>query len=151
MANNVEQSVEKLVSDLLDGTDLELVDVEYVRERDWYLRIYIDKPGGIGIEDCQWLSERMGDKLDSADIIRDSYCLEVSSPGLDRPLKKPKDYERYAGQKVELHTFAPFNGKKLVVGILKGLIDGNIVLDVDGTELSIPQEKASLVRLYIEF
>lgn len=151
MANHVEQAVEKLVLDFLVGTNLELVDVEYVRERDWYLRVYIDKPGGIGIDDCQWLSERIGNKLDEADIIRDSYYLEVSSPGLDRPLKKAKDYIRHTGQKVEVHTFAPLNGKKLIVGILKGLVGDHIVLDIDGTEASIPKDKASLVRLYIEF
>jgi len=85
------------------------------------------------------------------DLIKDTYYLEVSSPGLDRPLKKAKDFIRHAGQKVELHTFAPINGKKLIVGILKGLIEDSIVLDVDGTEVSIPKEKASQVRLYIEF
>lgn len=151
MSNQIEQAVEQLVLDCIKDSDLELVDVEYVRERDWFLRIYIDKAGGIGVEDCQWLSERIGEKLDAADFIRDSYYLEVSSPGLDRPLKKPKDFIRYTGQKVELHTFAPINGQKTLVGILKGLIDNQVVLDIDGTEVSIPKDKTSQVRLYIEF
>lgn len=151
MSNHIEQSVEKLVLDCLDGSGLELVDVEYIRERDWYLRIFIDKSGGVGIDDCQWLSQLIGDKLDEIELIRDPYYLEVSSPGLDRPLKKEKDFVRHAGQKVELHTFAPINGKKLIVGLLKGIADDNIVLDIDGTEVSIPKEKTSLVRLYIDF
>jgi ribosome maturation factor RimP len=151
MANHIEQLVEKLVLECIEGSDLELVDVEYVRERDWFLRIYIDKAGGIGVDDCQWLSGLIGEKLDLADFISDSYYLEVSSPGLDRPLKKPKDFARHAGQKVELHTFAPINGKKSIVGTLKGLEDSNILLDIDGTEVSIPKDKTSQVRLYIEF
>ncbi len=151
MSNQIEQAVEELVLDCIKDSELELVDVEYVRERDWFLRIYIDKAGGVGVEDCQWLSERIGEKLDAADFIRDSYYLEVSSPGLDRPLKKPKDFIRHAGQKVELHTFAPVNGQKTMAGILKGLIDNQVVLDIDGTEVSIPKDKTSQVRLYIEF
>lgn len=151
MANHIEQKVEELVLNCIKDSGLELVDVEYVRERDWYLRIYIDKAGGVGVEDCQWLSERIGEKLDAADFIHDSYYLEVSSPGLDRPLKKSKDFARHAGQKVEVHTFSPINGKKNMVGILKGLIDNQVVLDIDGTEVSIPKDKTSQVRLYIEF
>lgn len=151
MANHIEQAVERLVLPCLEDSGIELVDIEYVRERDWFLRIYIDKPGGIGVDDCQWLSEQIGEKLDAADLIRDSYYLEVSSPGLDRPLKKERDFVRHAGQKVEVHTFAPVNGKKLLTGVLKGLVDGRIILDIDGTEASIPREQASQVRLYIEF
>ncbi|MDU4959864.1 MAG: ribosome maturation factor RimP [Sporomusaceae bacterium] len=151
MANHIEQEVERLVLPCLEDSGIELVDIEYVRERDWFLRIYIDKPGGIGVDDCQWLSEQIGEKLDAADLIRDSYYLEVSSPGLDRPLKKERDFVRHAGQKVEVHTFAPVNGKKLLTGVLKGLVDGRIILDIDGTEASIPREQASQVRLYIEF
>ncbi|MDF2501032.1 MAG: Ribosome maturation factor rimP [Anaerosporomusa subterranea] len=151
MANHIEQSVEKLVLECIEGSGLELVDVEYVRERDWFLRIYIDKAGGIGVEDCQWLSERIGEKLDEADFIRDSYYLEVSSPGLDRPLKNLKDFVRHAGQKIELHTFAPINGKKIIIGTLKELVNNTIILDIDGTEVSVPKDKTSQVRLYIEF
>lgn len=86
--------IEKLVSgmaeEILQGTDISLVDVEYVREKDWYLRIYIDKPGGIEIDDCQMVSEKLTEILDARDPIRDKYYLEVSSPGIDRPLKKTR-------------------------------------------------------------
>lgn len=98
--------IEKLVSgmaeEILQGTDISLVDVEYVREKDWYLRIYIDKPGGIEIDDCQMVSEKLTEILDARDPIRDKYYLEVSSPGIDRPLKKDKDFESFYGKKVDI-------------------------------------------------
>ncbi len=150
-AKEIEMLVEKLVSEIIHGTALELVDVEYVKERDWYLRVYLAKEGGIGVEDCQWVSERLEKKLDELDPIRDSYFLEVSSPGLDRPLKKAKDFARHLGDKVEVHTFAPVNGRKTLVGTLLAADDGGISLEVDGAPLSIPRDQASLVKLHVEF
>ena len=94
VAGYVEKTVEKLAEELLADTGLELVDVEYVKEKDWYLRVYIDKPEGIDIEDCQALSEKLEKELDEKNVVPDSYILEVSSPGLDRVLKKEKDYIR---------------------------------------------------------
>ena len=149
---NVEKLVEQLTGDIIQGTALELVDVEYVKERDWYLRVFLDKPGGLELEDCQWVSERLEAKLDELDPVKDSYYLEVSSPGLDRPLKKESDFIRHAGDKVEIHTFAPVDGRKLIVGTLVGLsADGQIQLIVDGQEVQIQRDKVSLIRLYLEF
>jgi len=150
-AKKIEGLVEKLVTEIIQGTALELVDVEYVKERDWYLRVYLAKEGGIGVEDCQWVSERLEQKLDTLDPIKESYFLEVSSPGLDRPLKKPKDFVRHLGDKVEVHTFAPVNGKKTLVGTLLAADDGAISLDIDGSPMSIPRDQASQVRLHVEF
>lgn len=150
-AKEVEVLVEKLVNEIIQGTALELVDVEYVKERDWYLRVFLSKEGGIGVEDCQWVSERLENKLDELDPIKDSYFLEVSSPGLDRPLKKAKDFARHLGDKVEVHTFAPINGQKTLVGTLMSADDGAISLEVDGSPMSIPRDQASLVRLHVEF
>ncbi|MCE5285107.1 MAG: ribosome maturation factor RimP [Pelosinus sp.] len=147
----IEELVEKLANDIIAETALELVDVEYIKEREWYLRVFLDKEGGMDIEDCQWVSERLEAKLDELDPISDSYYLEVSSPGLDRPLKKERDFVRHAGDKVELHTFAPLDGKKDFVGVLKGLVDNEIQVDIDGNELSIPREKVAQIRLYLEF
>jgi ribosome maturation factor RimP len=147
----IEGLVEKLVSEIIKGTALELVDVEYVKERDWYLRVYLAKEGGIGVDDCQGVSGRLEEKLDELDPIKDSYFLEVSSPGLDRPLKKAKDFARHLGDKVEVHTFAPVNGKKTLVGTLVSADDGSISLDIDGSPMSIPRDQASLVRLHVEF
>lgn len=149
--DKIEELVQNLAADIIRDSALELVDVEYVKERDWYLRVFLDKTGGIEVEDCQWVSERLEKKLDELDPIRESYYLEVSSPGLDRPLKKDKDFVRHAGDKVEVHTFATIDGRKNLVGTLMGLsTDGHILLQVDGREISIPKEKTSLVRLYLE-
>ena len=150
-AKQIETLVEKLVQEIIDGTNLELVDIEYVKERDWYLRVFLAKPGGIEVDDCQWVSERLEKKLDELDPIKDSYFLEVSSPGLDRPPKKDKDFTRHIGDKVEVHTFAPVNGQKMVIGTLLGADDGDIRLEVSGNAMSIPRDKASQVRLHVEF
>lgn len=148
----IENLVEKLTVEIIQGSVLELIDVEYTKERDWYLRVFLDKPGGMEVEDCQWVSERLEAKLDELDPIRDSYYLEVSSPGLDRPLRKEKDFARHIGDKVEVYTFAPIDGQKTVVGTLMGLSgDGNIELSVAGSPMMIPREKTSQVRLYLEF
>ena len=149
---HIEKLVEKLTGEIIQGTNLELVDVEYVKERDWYLRVFLDKPGGMELEDCQWVSERLEAKLDELDPVRESYYLEVSSPGLDRPLKKEADFVRHAGDKVEIHTFAPLDGRKLIVGTLVGISAGSqIQIVVDGNEIQIPRDKVSLIRLYLEF
>lgn len=151
MSNRIEELVESLVVSMLDNTNIELVDVEYVKERDWYLRVFLDKDGGIEIEDCQWLSEQLENKLDELDPIKDSYYLEVSSPGLDRALKKDKDFSRHVGDMIEINTYAPINGQKVLVGKLNGLVDNNIQIDVDGIEMTIPKDKAAQVRLHLEF
>ncbi|HWR43122.1 ribosome maturation factor RimP [Sporomusa sp.] len=147
----IEAVVEKLVSDIIAESDLELVDVEYVKERDWYLRVFLDKESGIEIDDCQWVSERLEAKLDETDLIKDHYYLEVSSPGLDRPLKKERDFIRHAGDKVEIKTYEPINGQKLLIGKLIGLADGDVRVEVDGQAVNVPQEKAAQIRLHIEF
>jgi ribosome maturation factor RimP len=150
-AKEIETLVEKLVTEIIKDSPLELVDVEYVKERDWYLRVYLAKEGGIGVDDCQWVSERLESRLDELDPIKDSYYLEVSSPGLDRPLKNAKDFARHLGDKVEVHTFAPINGQKTLVGTLLSADDGGISLEIDGSPMSIPRDQASLVRLHVEF
>lgn len=151
MANKVEMIVEELAEQFLEGTQIELVDVEFVKERDWYLRVFIDKENGIDIEDCQKLSEQLEAKLDELDPISESYYLEVSSPGLDRALKKEKDFVRHTGDKVEATLYAPINGKKTVVGVLLGLIDGQIHLDVDGETIVLAKDKVAQVKLYLDF
>ena len=147
--SKVETTVEKLVTDTLKRyKDIELVDVEYVKERDWYLRIFIDKPGGIGLDDCQKFSEEFGKVLDKEAVINGSYVLEVSSPGLDRILKKERDFVRERGKKVDVTFYAPFNGQKLITGILAGYDGTNLMIeDIE----PIPMEKVAIVRLHIDF
>ena len=149
------EDIEKLVSEwtleILQGTDMELVDVEFVRERDWYLRVYLDKAGGIEIDDCQMVSEKLEAMLDAKDPIRESYYLEVSSPGLDRPLKKDKDFIRHQGSKVEVAFFAPKDGKKQMVGVLETHTPDTVTLLVGEETVVLERKDISLIRLYLEF
>ncbi len=147
MANRIEEAVAAIAEEFLQGTGLELVDVEYVKEHDWYLRIFIDKEGGIEIDDCQQLSEKVEEVLDKKDIIQDSYILEVSSPGLDRVLKKDKDFVCEKGKKVDVTLYAPIDGEKLIVGVLEGKSDSELILE----DRSIALEKIAQVRLHIDF
>ncbi len=148
VANHIENLVEKLVAELLADTEIELVDVEYVKERDWYLRVFIDKIGGIEIEDCQSLSEQLESKLDELDPISESYYLEVSSPGIDRVLKKDRDLERHKGDMIEISTFAPIDGSKSIVGKLTSFT--NIDLIINDSKV-IPRDKIAKIKLYVEF
>ena len=147
VASVVEKTVWEIAESLLDGSGLELVDVEYVKEKDRYLRVFIDKPEGIGIEDCQNLSEKLESLLDERDVIPEQYILEVSSPGLDRVLKKPRDFERERGKQVDVSLYEPLDGEKVLVGTLTGY-DG-ATLTLEGRE-PIPKEKIAQVRLHID-
>ena len=113
-----EHKTEELIQPIVDNFNFELVDVEYVREKDWYLRIFIDKQGGVEIDDCQLVSEKLTTILDEKDPIKDKYFLEVSSPGIDRPLKKDKDFEAAYGTKVDIMFYAPWENMKTLVGVL---------------------------------
>ena len=148
---NIEQQVEKIVLELLEGqSEIEMVDVEYVKERDWYLRVFIDKEGGIEIDDCQALSEKLEERLDAEDFITDSYILEVSSPGIDRVLRKQRDFQREQGKKVDVSLYAPLEGstEKEFTGVLNGSDEACITLD---GELQLPLEKVAQIRLHIDF
>lgn len=146
--SKVEAQVESIMTEILQDTAFELVDVEYVKERDWYLRVFVDKAGGVDLVDCQNISERLSARLDAADIIGGAYILEVSSPGIDRVLKKDKDFVREAGKLVDVTLYAPLNGKKLIVGTLEGRDESFLHLkDFE----PLPREKVALVRLHIDF
>lgn len=146
--SKVETQVEDLMAEILAGTEYELVDVEYVKERDWYLRVFVDKAGGIDLDDCQAISEKLSARLDASDIISGAYILEVSSPGIDRILKKDKDFIREAGKVVDVTLYAPLDGKKLFVGELEGRDEKFLRLkDIE----PLPREKIAQVRLHIDF
>ena len=148
---NIEQQVEKIVLELLERqSEIEMVDVEYVKERDWYLRVFIDKEGGIEIDDCQALSEKLEERLDAEDFITDSYILEVSSPGIDRVLRKQRDFQREQGKKGDVSLYAPLEGskEKELTGVLTGSDEASITLD---GELQLPLEKVAQIRLHIDF
>ncbi len=126
---NIEQAVTDIALPITGAIGIDLVDVEYVKEgRDWFLRIYIDKAGGVTIDDCQMVSEQLDRRMEDLDIIDQRYYLEVSSPG-ERPLKRDADFARYRGEPVEVRLYKALNGKKMYEGTLVGLIDGCIVID----------------------
>ena len=146
--SKVEAQVEIIMAEILTGTNFELVDVEYVKERDWYLRVFVDKAGGIDLDDCQTLSEQLSARLDESDIISGAYILEVSSPGIDRILKKDKDFVREAGKLVDVTLYAPLDGKKIFIGQLEGRDDKFLRLK----DLApLPRDKVAQVRLHIDF
>ena len=147
LAKHIEKAIWDIASDIMDGTDIELVDVEYVKEHDWYLRVFIDKPEGIGIDDCQMFSEKLEAVLDEKEIIDDSYILEVSSPGLDRILKNARDVEGEKGKKVDITLYEAIDGSKKMTGTLTDHSDDALLIDTDKT---IPMSKIAQVRLHID-
>ena len=147
MAGRIEAEVEKIVEELLENTALELVAVDYVKERDWYLRVFIDTEGGVDLDDCQDLSRKLEELLDAQDLIKTSYILEVSSPGLDRELKKPRDFQREMGKDIDVSLFAPLDGKKVVTGSLSAY-DGETI---NVGDMAIPMDKVAKVNLHIDF
>ncbi len=148
-----ESKTEALLIPILEEKGYEMVDVEYVKEgSNWYLRAYVDKPGGITINDLESVSRRLSDLLDEKDFISDTYILEVSSPGLGRPLKKDRDFDRSIGEEVEVHLYRSLNGNKQYVGLLKSYDKDTITIeDEDGSEISLDRVNVSLVKLTIDF
>lgn len=148
-----EVKTEQLLEPIVTENGFEVVDVEYVKEgSNWYLRAYIDKPGGITIDDLESVSRALSDKLDEQDFISDAYILEVSSPGLGRPLKKEKDFARNIGEEVEVHLYRAINKQKEFVGLLKAYDkDGFTIETEDGEEITFNKAEVALVRLTFDF
>lgn len=134
-----EMKTEALITPIVDEKGFELVDVEYVKEgSNWYLRAYVDKEGGITINDLESVSRILSDKLDEEDFISDAYILEVSSPGLGRPLKKDKDFDRNMGNEIEVHLYRAVDRQKQLVGLLKAYNADTITIEnEDGSETDI--------------
>jgi ribosome maturation factor RimP len=149
---NIIKTVTDLAEPVANQSGLELVDVTFRKEGGRFmLRVFIDKPEGVTVDDCEFMSKKLSVLLDEVDPIGPSYYLEVSSPGLDRPLKKGSDFERFKGRNVTIHTFAPIAGRKRFTGILGGIKDNEVQLDLgaDGM-LSIPRQDISQARLVAE-
>lgn len=150
---NTEKKVENLIAPVILKDNYELVDVEFVKEgQNWYLRIFIDKEGGVTVDDCETVSRAVEKVLDVEDPIEQAYILEVSSPGLDRPLKKDSDFVKYAGETVDVKLYKAADKQKEFQGILKGL-DGTVVTitDENGAELSFDRKDIALIRLAVLF
>lgn len=148
-----EQKCEELIAPIIDEHKFELVDVEYVKEgSNWYLRVYIDKPGGITVDDCEVVSRRFSDILDAEDFIEDAYIFEVSSPGLGRPLKKDKDFNRSIGEEVDIKLYKAINHSKDYTGLLKSFDKDTLVIELEtGEEITFNRSDIALVRLSFDF
>lgn len=148
-----EQKTEALLKPLMEQHQFELVDVEFVKEAGtWFLRAYIDKPGGITIDDCETVSRALSDQLDEENFIEETYILEVSSPGLGRPLKKDKDFERSLGESVEVRLFKAVEKQKEFTGILKAWDKETVILEFeDGDTFVIERTNIALIRLAFDF
>ena len=148
-----ESRTEELLEPIVVEAGFELVDVEYVKEAGtWYLRAYIDKPGGITVDDCEVISRKFSDILDEKDYIEDSYIFEVSSPGLGRPLKKEKDFQRSLGEDVEIRTYRPIDGQKEFGGVLKAFDKNTVTIAYeDDAQQIFNRSEIALIRLALDF
>ncbi len=147
----IEEKCTQLVIPIIEAGNYELVDVEYVKEgADYYLRVYADKDGGINIDDCVEISRALEKRLDEEDFISDAYILEVSSPGLTRPLKKEKDFERSIGKKIEIKLYKGIDGLKEFEGILKDFDKDSVTVLTDDEEMKLSRTEISMIRLAFE-
>lgn len=146
--SKITEQVAALAADAVMEQGCELWDVEYVREAgQWYLRLYIDKDGGVNITDCEAISRKVSDLLDEADPIPASYTFEVCSAGIERPLKRPGDFEKFMGADILLKTYSPRGGRKEFPGVLAGYEDGAVSVTVNGETLRFEKQEIALVRL----
>lgn len=144
--------VAQLALPIAEQAGCSLWDVEYVKEAgSWFLRIYIDKEGGVSIDDCEAVSRPLSDALDEADPIEGSYVLEVSSAGADRVLKKPEHFQQFAGAEVEVRLYRPRDGKKDFVCNLVSCEDGNVTVELAGEQVLFEKKEVAQVRLYPRF
>ena len=148
----VTEQVAQFAKPVVQAHGCTLWDVEYVREGgEWFLRLYIDKDGGVDINDCEAISRAVDPILDEKDPIPDSYSFEVCSAGLERVLKRPGDFEQFLGSTVLVRLYKPVDGRKEVVGTLTGYEDGAVTITVNGSPVRFEKNEVALVRLYVEF
>ncbi len=142
--------VSALARPVVEEEGCRLWDVEYVREAgSWFLRVFIDKDGGLGIDDCERISRRLDPMLDEADPIPDSYVFEVGSAGAERELKRPGDFEQFMGSEVEVRLYKPLNGSKVFVGTLAGYDDGDVTLKLGDQDMRFEKAAIALVKLHV--
>lgn len=151
--SNTEKKIMPFLEPIIVERNLELVDLEFVKEgANWYLRIYIDKDGGVDIEDCEGVSRTLEAKLDEQDPIEQAYILEVSSPGIDRPLKKEADFEKYRGEIIDIKLYKAVDGQKQFQGKLLGLENGVISIEDEKNKVvAFDQKDVASVRLAVIF
>lgn len=152
MNQAIKRQVVTIAEPLISEKGFELIDVEYIKEGAyWYLRLYIDKAGGVDLDDCAAVSRELSRRLDQEEFIAQAYILEVSSPGVERPLKSDADFERFTGHMVKIRTSAPIQNYKEFVGGLIGLADACVILEYEDERISIPRDLILQANLYVEF
>lgn len=148
MKLRIDPRLRALLEPTINMLGCELVAIEYFSQGSGQvLRVYIDKESGITVDDCERVSHQISGVLDVEDAIEGRYVLEVSSPGLDRPLSEARDFERFSGREVRLRTDAPINGQRNFKGLLRGLRSGEVILDMDGQEVALPLDRVEKARL----
>ena len=148
--NSTEKTVWQFIEPLLTETPYEIYDVEYVKEgTEWYLRIFIDKEGGIDLDDCETVTDLINDPLDELDPIAEAYFLEVSSPGVERHLKSMRHFEKAVGEKIRVKTFVKMENSKEWVGILKAVDENGITLESNGKTIEFPFEKIAKANISV--
>jgi ribosome maturation factor RimP len=153
LTGHIPEAVRALAGPIAEPLGLEVVDVAFRREaRGWVLRVIIDSPGGVRLDDCQAVSERLGDRLDAEGLIDHPYALEVSSPGLDRPLRAAADFVRFAGRRARIRTAEPIGGQRNFQGVLRGCHGGTVFLEADrGDAVAIPHALIVRARLEVDW
>ena len=150
--SKITEAVANLAKGVVEAEGCSLWDVEYVKEAgSYYLRVYIDKPGGVSINDCEAISRTLDKLLDEADPIPDSYIFEVASAGAERELKRPSDFEAFLGSEVEVRTYKPINGQKAFVGTLEKYEDGAVTLSSGKKQIRLEKQDVALVKLHVSF
>ena len=148
----INRKVERLIKPILDEMDYELVDIEYLTEHGrWVLRVYVDKEGGVTLDDCARVSREIDDLIEVKDIVAHGYVLEVSSPGLNRPLKRERDFLWARGKKVKIKMANPVKGQRNFIGYLRELREGMLHLEVDGTFIFLSRKDVRKANLVFEF
>ncbi|ANX12323.1 ribosome maturation factor RimP [Fictibacillus halophilus] len=156
MSQKITELTTELVTPIVEKLGLELVDVEFVKEgKNWFLRVYIDSTGGVDIEECGTVSEQLSEKLDELDPIEQPYFLEVSSPGVERPLKKPEDVKNAIGKNVNIKLYEPINGEKVYEGLLKDFDGETLFMEIkvktQVKKVELPYKKVANARLAVVF
>lgn len=148
--SRISDKVSEIAKPVVEKAGCELWDVEYVKEAgSWYLRVYIDKEGGVNITDCEAISRELDPMLDEYDFIQESYVFEVGSPGLERELKRPSDFDRYTGSEVEVKLYRAVDNSKSFVGTLAGYNDGNVTVKCPNSEYTFTKEQIAHVKLHV--
>lgn len=148
----IDEALEKLALDVCERHGVYIYNTEYKKEgSEYFLRLYIDKDGGVTIEDCENVSREISPMLDDLTFIKEAYIFEVSSPGIDRALTRDWHFEKVMGEEIEIKLFAPLDGKKEITGVLTGYSDGNVTVVENDKEITIEKSKAASIRLAFKF